>query len=174
METTEETQPTSELPPEEPPTDEPNEALVSLVGENRAPKDVAGAMQPSVEPRGEKNPCAEEDTDTESGLAPEIDNTESTSRAYKVGQDQLGTLDICLLAQTVETEQTPSSWKQAIHVPQWMEAMKAEKSELEEKGAWKLVPRPQGTTILPGLWRYKVKRNENGDTVKYKWVERTL
>ncbi len=46
--------------------------------------------------------------------------------------------------------------------------MKAEKRELEGKGARQLVPRPQGKPVLPGLWRYKVKRDENGDVAKYK------
>ncbi len=46
--------------------------------------------------------------------------------------------------------------------------MMAEKSELEGKAAWDLVKRPPGQAVLPGLWRFKVKKNEDGDIVKYK------
>ncbi len=46
--------------------------------------------------------------------------------------------------------------------------MKTEKKELEERGAWELVPRRQEAKVLPGLWRYRVKRNEHGDILKYK------
>ncbi len=77
-------------------------------------------------------------------------------------------LDLCMIAQTVGAEQTPKSWKQAIHIPEWLDAMKAEKRELEGKGAWQLVPRPQGKPVLPGVWRFKVKRDENGNIAKYK------
>ncbi len=38
------------------------------------------------------------------------------------------------------------------------------KFELEGKTAWELVKRPSGQAVLPGLWRFKVKRDENGDS----------
>ncbi len=97
-----------------------------------------------------------------------VDGMEDGNRTYKVGQDQLGMLDLCMLVQTVETDQLPSSWKQAIHIPQWTEAMRDEKAELEEKGALKLVPRPRDAKTLPGLWRFKVKKDENGTVVRHK------
>ncbi len=46
--------------------------------------------------------------------------------------------------------------------------MESGKSELEGKTAWDLVKRPPGQVILPGLWRFKVKKDENGRVVKHK------
>ncbi len=80
---------------------------------------------------------------------------------------QLVDLEPCMALQVAEGS-VPRSWRQATHIPQWLDAMKAEKRELEGKGAWELVPTPQGKAVLPGLWRFKVKRDENGDIAKYK------
>ncbi len=46
--------------------------------------------------------------------------------------------------------------------------MVREKEELKNMGAWELVLRPPGVTVLPGVWRFKVKRDENGDVARYK------
>ncbi len=39
---------------------------------------------------------------------------------------------------------------------------------MEAKGAWDLVPKPQDQTVLPGLWRYRTKRDEKGTIIKHK------
>ncbi len=68
--------------------------------------------------------------------------------------EQLVNLSLCLVLKMGE-ESVPRSWKHAVHVPRWLNAMKAEKGEIEGKGAWELVPRPRGEVVLPGIWRYK-------------------
>ncbi len=40
--------------------------------------------------------------------------------------------------------------------------------ELKNKGAWEIVTRPAGAKVLPGIWNFRTKRDENGDVVKYK------
>ncbi len=62
----------------------------------------------------------------------------------------------------------PASWRQALGVPEWQAAMEREVHELESKQAWELVPRPENAKVLPGVWNYRVKKDENGNTVKYK------
>ncbi len=52
--------------------------------------------------------------------------------------EQLASLSLYLALQ-MGGESVPRSWKHAVHVPHWLNAMKAEKGELEGKGAWELV-----------------------------------
>ncbi len=72
------------------------------------------------------------------------------------------------MALKLQENNLPRSWKQAINNPLWLKVVNTEKSELEYKGAWKFVERPNGHTILPGLWRFKVKKNEKGEIVRHK------
>ncbi len=60
------------------------------------------------------------------------------------------------------------TWRQALGIPHWTRAMAAEKKELETMGAWKLVPKPPHAKVLPGLWRFRAKKDETGQTVRYK------
>ncbi len=50
--------------------------------------------------------------------------------------------------------------------------MEDEVKELQAMGTWELTTRAPDMTILPGLWRFKVKMDENGVIQKYKarWV----
>ncbi len=34
--------------------------------------------------------------------------------------------------------------------------------------AWELVPRPGDAPILPGVWRFRIKRDEHGEVARYK------
>ncbi len=43
-----------------------------------------------------------------------------------------------------------------------------EVQQLQQKGAWQLVHRPRDAKVLPGLWQYKIKRDENGNVAKCK------
>ncbi|MCP4125689.1 MAG: hypothetical protein GY753_01340 [Gammaproteobacteria bacterium] len=76
-------------------------------------------------------------------------------------------LGLCM-ALLAEEDSVPRTWRQALHIPQWKQAMVNEKQELEAKGAWDLVPKPQHQAVLPGLWRYRIKRDEKGTIVKHK------
>ena len=46
--------------------------------------------------------------------------------------------------------------------------MDAEVRACEEKGTWKLVPRPKGVKVIPVKWVWKVKLNEDGGEAKLK------
>ncbi len=74
--------------------------------------------------------------------------------------------ELCMALHLKDTD-VPRSWKQAAEIPCWSEAMEREISELKELGAWELVPRPPGVNVLPGLWHFKVKRDENGNVARY-------
>ncbi len=65
-------------------------------------------------------------------------------------------------------EELARTWKQAINESNWLAAMKNEIDELKGKGAWELVERTDNMNVLPGVWMYRVKKNEKGEVVKYK------
>ncbi len=50
--------------------------------------------------------------------------------------------------------------------------MKNEAQELKAMQAWELVARQPGMKVVPGLWRYRIKKDEGGDIQKHKarWV----
>ncbi|XP_046977607.1 uncharacterized protein LOC124543428 [Vanessa cardui] len=51
---------------------------------------------------------------------------------------------------------------------QWKEAMDEEYKSLIENNTWEITTLPSDKRAIPCKWVYKVKRNENGETVKYK------
>ncbi len=68
----------------------------------------------------------------------------------QVQEDQLLSLALCAAATISSCNEEPKSWRKAISVPHWKEAMVREKKELEYMRAWELVPRSPGITVLPG------------------------
>ncbi len=94
------------------------------------------------------------------------ENEPPTSADYQVAEDQLLSLGLCM-AMTM-TEELPITWKQAVNVSHWKEAMEKEIKELQGKGAWVLVDRTDDMKVLPGVWNYRDKRDENGNIAKYK------
>lgn len=65
----------------------------------------------------------------------------------------------------------PITVKEALSGPnarQWKEAMDEEYKSLLENNTWEMTTLPANKRAIPCKWVYKVKRNENGETVKYK------
>ncbi|MCP4090186.1 MAG: hypothetical protein GY746_10380, partial [Gammaproteobacteria bacterium] len=46
--------------------------------------------------------------------------------------------------------------------------MEKEAQELQAKGAWDLVEKLDGMNVLPGVWAFRVKKDQDGKVVKYK------
>ncbi len=101
---------------------------------------------------------------TESDLPNDSDGHE------KLGEGEIR-IPICATAHTTEplpTEKEPRGHKIAIRDPRWKEAMEREVNQLVDKNAWDLVNRPRDAKVLPGLWQFKIKRDERGKVIKYK------
>lgn len=69
----------------------------------------------------------------------------------------------------------PLSLKEAMMSPDWvhwLKAMKVEMDSLVENETWDLVDRPANRAVLTGRWVFKLKRDRNGQILKYKarWV----
>ena len=74
-----------------------------------------------------------------------------------------------------EGDDEPSTLKQAMHCsdwPKWKEAMQAEYDSLIENETWELTPMPENRQVITGRWCFKLKKDRNGDILKYKarWV----
>ncbi len=72
------------------------------------------------------------------------------------------------MALILNNDNTPRGWRQAMNVPEWEKAMMNEITELESKQAWEIVPRPKNKNVLPGVWNFRVKKDENSEITKYK------
>lgn len=65
----------------------------------------------------------------------------------------------------------PVSYQQAVNENSWKEAMRKEIEAIERNNTWKLVELPSGHKPIGLKWVYKLKRNTEGDIVKYKaWL----
>ncbi len=97
-----------------------------------------------------------------------MEETDGDITHLRVQEGQLLSLALCMAMTTHPGNEEPKSWRKAIDIPQWKEAMIREKEALKNMGAWELEPRPSGVTVLPGVWRFRIKRDENGDIARYK------
>jgi hypothetical protein len=62
----------------------------------------------------------------------------------------------------------PSSYKEAILDPLWLQAMDEKLSALHKTYTWDLVPLPPGKSVVGCHWVYKIKTNSNGSIERYK------
>ncbi len=96
------------------------------------------------------------------------DETENDNSHLKPIVDQLQSIGLCMALNMNPAEDVPKSWRLAMNTPHWREAMEREKSELEGMDAWELVRRPSGIPVLPGIWRFRVNRDEHGEVARFK------
>ena len=73
---------------------------------------------------------------------------------------------MALMSKCVVTE--PSSFKEAVEEPKWVDAMVEEYDSIVRNSAWEIVPRPEGKSVVGLRWIYKVKQAADGSVEKYK------
>ncbi|MCP4317759.1 MAG: hypothetical protein GY789_17500 [Hyphomicrobiales bacterium] len=120
---------------------------------------------PEREDQGDQEPTQE--CSPEGEQRNEKEERATAFAPMRVIEDQLGTLGMCMAVQAVE-DGLPRTWRQAPSITHWKRAMAAEKEKLETMGAWVLVPKPPHAKVLPGLWRFRAKKDAKGQTVRYK------
>jgi len=62
---------------------------------------------------------------------------------------------MALVGECVDSE--PSSFKEAVQQPVWVDAMVEEYDSIIWNSVWDVVPRPQGKLMVSSRWLYKVK-----------------
>ena len=71
-----------------------------------------------------------------------------------------------LMSKCIVTE--PSSFKEAVEDPAWVDAMVEEYDSIVRKSAWEIVPRSEGKSVVGSRWIYKVKQAADGSVENYK------
>ena len=62
----------------------------------------------------------------------------------------------------------PSSFKEAVEAPAWVDSMVEEYDSIVRNNAWDIFPRPEGKSVVGSRWIYKVKQVADGSVEKYK------
>lgn len=62
----------------------------------------------------------------------------------------------------------PLSYSHAEKEREWRDAMKHEIDAIEKNETWKLTDLPKGQKAIGLKWVYKLKKDTNGETIKYK------
>jgi len=73
---------------------------------------------------------------------------------------------MALMSKCVVTE--PSSFKEAVEDPAWVDAMVEEYDSIVRNNAWEIFPRLEGKLMVGSRWIYKVKQAADGSMEKYK------
>ncbi|KAM0061566.1 putative RNA-directed DNA polymerase [Helianthus debilis subsp. tardiflorus] len=69
-----------------------------------------------------------------------------------------------VLSKSVE----PSTYKEALHDPNWINAMNDEIHALHRNNSWDIVDKPPNRSIVSCKWIYKIKYKANGEIERYK------
>ena len=62
----------------------------------------------------------------------------------------------------------PASYKFAIKIPVWLQAMKEEVNALRDQSTWSLVSLPTNRNLVGSKWIFKIKRQFDGSIARHK------
>jgi len=71
-----------------------------------------------------------------------------------------------LMTELVETE--PSSFKEAVKKPVWVDAIMEEYKSIMKNNVWEVVPIPEKNSVVGSIWIFKVKHAVDRSIEKYK------
>ncbi|MCP4126994.1 MAG: hypothetical protein GY753_08035, partial [Gammaproteobacteria bacterium] len=96
---------------------------------------------------------------------PTTDGLEKLRRERELYPDQ------ALLAVATTTRchvKEPRNWREAACSGEWLASMKRERDTLRNMSAYTLVPRETSMRVESGIWRFRAKRDQDGNVVKLK------
>jgi len=96
-----------------------------------------------------------------------LDNILGSDAAPGLAQRNNVEAELHSLCHSVSVEE-PKSLKEAEGDHNWVAAMQEEMNSIHDNATWSLVELPRGHRAIGLKWVYKVKRDENGNIVKYK------
>ena len=147
-----------------------------------------GSKEPDETPP-QSDSDSSEDTNQESELPGEAKRKSGRERKkvkkYIAGSSGLGLaasegdltpldkayLNVVELYVSANSSGEPQSYREAITSPDaahWIKAMEDESKSLEDRGTWKVVPRPEGRKVVSSKWVYRIKYNADGNISRYK------
>ncbi|XP_073950925.1 uncharacterized protein [Choristoneura fumiferana] len=110
--------------------------------------------------------------DTESSeSAPTSPESDSAINETRYPQRQRRAPDRYSPSMFMVSDYEPETYKQAVedaHSSEWQKAMQNEYDCLMKHGTWELVERPTDRKVIKNKWVYKIKKNTNGEVVKFK------
>ncbi|KAI3701957.1 hypothetical protein L6452_27476 [Arctium lappa] len=62
----------------------------------------------------------------------------------------------------------PTRISEALADPEWVTSMQEELNQFDALQVWRLVPKPQGKTIIGTKWVFKIKKDEDGTVIRNK------
>ena len=77
-------------------------------------------------------------------------------------------LDLPALPATACDTPEPTSYREAVQIPEWQTVMSAELEALDRTGTWELVPLPPGAVPITCKWVFKVKTRSDNSMERYK------
>jgi hypothetical protein len=157
---------------------------------NQFPSNVNSTDENKINPPADTRPSRER----RSGISPAMVNYESSQELLRGGQDIFGDYinqrhaalsataavnrhkinDDILNHQPLQLNidnGDPKAYSEALQsdkCQEWLEAMKAEMTALQENETFSLTLLPAGRQAIPCKWVYKTKCDENGNIIKYK------
>ena len=73
---------------------------------------------------------------------------------------------MAIMSKCIVTE--PSSFKEAVEDPAWVDAMVEEYDSIFRNSTWEIGPRPEWKSVVGSRWIYNVKKAVDGRIKKYK------
>ena len=65
-------------------------------------------------------------------------------------------------------DKEPTSYEEAAHKKEWMEAMTEEYQSIMKNDVWDILPKPKNKGVVSLKWIYKIKHAVDGSIEKYK------
>ena len=100
------------------------------------------------------------------------DNNDNNNNITNINNyDNNESLDELALVLLNNIDNEPRTYKQALeslNKQEWINVMNNEIEELESQNTWLITNLPLNRNILRGKWVYKIKRDNNGNIIKYK------
>ena len=96
------------------------------------------------------------------------DATLSEIAIHQIVLASLPRFDLTALPATSSCAPEPSSYREAVQIPEWQAAMSDELAALERTSTWDLAPLSPGAIPITCKWVYKVKTRSDGSVERYK------
>ncbi|XP_020423926.1 uncharacterized protein LOC109950224 [Prunus persica] len=159
------------------PSSSPDTDLTALPSHSPSPSPTPPTIAPRRSSRSTRPPAYLQDFHLASGLPSRTAPSSSTNLVIPSGTAHplSQSLSYAHLSHSHKTYlaqltllQEPTSFSQAVQIPQWRAAMKSEVDALQANGTWSLVSLPPHKRPIGCKWVYKVKLKADGTVERYK------